>query len=143
MSAKKQSVDMKVLTRIVNRVAFLKNKLAPMELEYVKKTRKIIEEIKEKEGLLVEMFKHSDLENFSTTKGRVLSKESSVPQIEDYDTYLDYIFKNKRKVMDLLMRAVNTAGARARWEHGESIPGVKPFDKRTASVKPLAQGAKK
>jgi len=130
------SVDQKAMVKMVNRAALLKLKLEPIDQDYQKKTHKIKEEIKEIEDTLLGDFSDYDFEQLKTSKAKVTVSKNTVSNIEDWDKFISYLFKYKRKVMDILPRKVLTKACRARWDAGKNIPGIAPFTVRRITITP-------
>lgn len=137
MSKKSDSADVKSLNKAINRVVTLKLKLEPIDMEYLRKTRKIKEEIKDIESDLLECFKTVEMDGIKTKKGICTIKESEVPVIKDKDEFFKFIFKQKFKAQDLIGNTCMTMAARERWNAGKEIPGVKSFTVRKINIKPV------
>ena len=134
--SKKPSLDQQALIKLVNRSVLLQNKLAPIDADYERKTRKIKEELREIDELLLK-YKDEELVGLKTTKGEVKFAPKVVPQIKDFNKFLGYLFRNKMKAADLIPRQVILKACRDRWAEKRAIPGVVPFTVRTVTVKPI------
>jgi len=95
----------------------------------------IKEEMTLLEARLIEKF---DSEDSPRGQGRSASAsitETSVPAIEDWDTFEKYLVEND--ALYLLQRRIATRAFKELKNTGESIPGVITFPKRTISLRKL------
>ena len=61
-----------------------------------------------------------------------ISKDT-VPEIEDWEAVLQYVKEND--AFYLLHRRISTAPWRELLESGETVPGTKPFEKKSVSIR--------
>jgi hypothetical protein len=102
--------------------------------------RAIDSEIKEIEALMGTCTEQifANLDSLKMTRGdgklaTVSINESVVPNVEDWDLFLDYIYK--KKAGHLLQRRASTEACRETFERKGAIPGVSAFVKRTLSLR--------
>lgn len=102
--------------------------------------RRIDSEIKEIEAQMTvatdQIFVSLDTLKMTRGDGKfaaVSINESVVPNVEDWDLFLDYIYK--KKAGHLLQRRASTEACRETFERKGSIPGVSAFVKRTLSLR--------
>jgi hypothetical protein len=89
-------------------------------------------ELQELEAKIIEAL---DKEGVTSSTGRLATgsvTESVVPQVEDWDLFYAYIFKNKYG--HLLDRRPSVTGCRELFETKGKIPGVLPYVKRKLSL---------
>lgn len=64
----------------------------------------------------------------------VLVERKERAEIADYDAFVEYIAKNRKKgTFALLNRAVNAASVKEYWARGEDVPGIAKVDYKTLS----------
>lgn len=64
----------------------------------------------------------------------VLVERKDRAEISDYDAFVDYIAKNKKKgAFALLNRAVNAASVKEYWDQGKDVPGITKVQYKTLS----------
>lgn len=89
----------------------------------------------ELETLETQIIEHLDKQGVTSSTGSLATgsiSEHVVPQVEDWDLFYAYIFKNKYG--HLLDRRPSVTGCRELFETKGKIPGVLPFVKRKLSL---------
>lgn len=71
----------------------------------------------------------SGMEKVTTKLGTCSRSTSTVAQVEDWDKFLNYIYKNKYG--HLLQRRVSDPAWRELTERGTKVPGTAPFIKKS------------
>ena len=77
---------------------------------------------------IMEAMHQSGLEKTATKMGTVSVSTSTVAQVEDWDAFLAYIYKNKYG--HLLQRRVSDPAWRELVEQGKKVPGTAGFTKK-------------
>ena len=92
--------------------------------------------IEELEAALMERLEVEGLDKATGTKASVSIGTSVVADVQDWDEFWKYIFKNKYS--HLLQRRVSEPAYRELLDAGKKVPGVQPFTKRKLNVRTVA-----
>lgn len=92
--------------------------------------------IEELETVLMERLEKEGLEKASGTKASVSVGTSVVADVQDWEAFWAFIFKNKYS--HLLQRRVSEPAYRELLDAGKKVPGVQPFTKRKLNVRTVA-----
>ena len=82
---------------------------------------------------LMEAMQSAGIERSSTGRGTASISTSVVAQVEDWDKFLAYIYKNKYG--HLLQRRVSDPAWRELIENGKKVPGTTPFNKKRVNFR--------
>lgn len=85
------------------------------------------------EDHILETFTKDKLEGARGKIAAVSISRTVVPNVEDHDAFLKYVFK--KKAFDLLTKAVCRAAVRERWDDGKAVPGIGKFVKLGLSLR--------
>ena len=92
--------------------------------------------IEELEAQLMERLEKEGLEKAAGSKASVSVGTSVVADVQDWDAFWAFIFKNKYS--HLLQRRVSEPAYRELLDAGKKVPGVQPFTKRKLNVRTVA-----
>ena len=92
--------------------------------------------IEEQESQLMERLEKEGLDKATGTKASVSVGTSVVADVQDWDAFWAYIFKNKYS--HLLQRRVSEPAYRELLDAGKKVPGVLPFTKRKLNIRTVA-----
>lgn len=92
--------------------------------------------IEELETALMERLEAEGLDKATGTKASVSVGSSVVADVQDWDAFWGFIFKNK--YTHLLQRRVSEPAYRELLDAGKKVPGVQPFTKRKLNVRTVA-----
>jgi hypothetical protein len=92
--------------------------------------------IEEQESQLMERLEKEGLDKATGTKASVSVGTSVVADVQDWDAFWTYIFKNKYS--HLLQRRVSEPAYRELLDAGKKVPGVLPFTKRKLNIRTVA-----
>lgn len=81
---------------------------------------------------MLQTFDKQDMDGCKGKTATASVTRSVVPTVTDWGAFTAYIME--QKAADLLQRRPSVEACRARWEAGEAIPGVEPFNKVGLSV---------
>lgn len=84
------------------------------------------------EAKLIKELPSSDAEGVLGKKARAVIDTQTIPTAEDWDQIWDYV--QKKKAFELVQKRLNTKSVGERWEHGEAIPGVGKFVKKSVKI---------
>lgn len=106
------------------------------------KAQKVVDELKAQENQLadhiIKNLPKSDANGIAGKKCRVTIREKTIPQVQDWDAFYEYIRKNAKKgAFSLLQKRVGDAAVKEIWEAGKEVPGVGRFHVKTLSVNKL------
>lgn len=88
------------------------------------------------EASLMEELESQGLEKATGSKASVSVGTSVVADVQDWDAFWVYIFKNKYS--HLLQRRVSEPAYRELLDAGKKVPGVVPFTKRKLNLRSLS-----
>jgi len=101
-------------------------------------------EMKEEQNRLEEhifqVFKKTDLEGCKGKTAVAAITRTTIPAVKDWDAF--YAFMLKTKQLDLLERRPSRTACRERFDAGDVIPGVEPFEKIGLSVTKVGEKSK-
>lgn len=112
------------LGKIIDKVFSLRKKKSDLEAAL----KDVEGQIAELDADLMESMGKAGVEKTSTKNGTVSISTSIVAQVEDWDKFLAYIYKNKYG--HLLQRRVSDPAWRELIEQGKKVPGTSPFTKK-------------
>jgi len=110
--------------KLTDKIFLLRTKKAELEAA----VKDVSGQIDDLSTELMELLESSGLEKTSTKNGTVSISTSTVAQVEDWDAFLTYIYKNKYG--HLLQRRVSDPAWRELVEQGKKVPGTTPFNKK-------------
>lgn len=90
-------------------------------------------QIADVESQLMEDMQAQGLDKMAGTLATVSISTSTVAQVEDWDEFWKYIYKNK--FGHLLQRRVSDPAYRELLEAGKKVPGVTPFNKAKLNLR--------
>lgn len=97
---------------------------------------KQVDEAKAAENLLEEhilnTFSKSDLNGAKGTLATAGVKRTTVYQLANWDAFIDYV--STTNSWDLLRKQPGATACKARFENGEAIPGIEPYNKVDLSL---------
>jgi hypothetical protein len=109
----------------IDKLAGWKAKKAAIELE-LKNVEKMIESIED--DIRDSLDATNTMESKSASGNKVEIQESTVPHVEDWDAFYDYIHQNK--YYHMLQKRASVTGYRELLSMGKSVPGVLPYTTR-------------
>ena len=122
--AVKKPVTVAAISKNIDRVFLLRKKKAELEAAM----KDVEGQISDLDAEILEAMHMSGLEKTATKLGTVSVSTSTVAQVEDWDAFLTYIYKNKYG--HLLQRRVSDPAWRELIEQGKKVPGTSPFIKK-------------
>lgn len=103
----------------------------------IKKTNDAVDALEaQKKGLCEELMKAADAEKLEKGGGKASAftiKPHTVPQVENWDMFYEFILKNK--YLHLLQRRPGVQACAELWEQNKTIPGVEKFTQLKVTVK--------
>ena len=122
--AVKKPVTVAAISKNIDKVFLLRKKKAELEAAM----KDVEGQISDLDAEILEAMHVSGLEKTATKLGTVSVSTSTVAQVEDWDAFLTYIYKNKYG--HLLQRRVSDPAWRELIEQGKKVPGTSPFIKK-------------
>ena len=122
--AVKKPLTQSAIGKSIDKVFLLRKKKAELEAA-VKDAEGQIADL---DAEIMEAMHQSGLEKTATKMGTVSVSTSTVAQVEDWDAFLAYIYKNKYG--HLLQRRVSDPAWRELIEQGKKVPGTTGFIKK-------------
>ena len=122
--AVKKPVTVAAISKNIDKVFLLRKKKAELEAAM----EDVGGQISDLDAEILEAMHMSGLEKTATKFGTVSVNTSTVAQVEDWDAFLTYIYKNKYG--HLLQRRVSDPAWRELIEQGKKVPGTSPFTKK-------------
>ena len=94
--------------------------------------------ITELEKQLLEIMEDDGLESFGTNSGNLSRKINVHPNIDDFPTFIDWVYKGK--AFEFLPKSVNAAPVREMLQESNQIPpGLSTYEKETLNTRINAQ----
>lgn len=90
-------------------------------------------QISDIESSLMEQMAEQGVDKMSGALATVSISTNTVAQVEDWDSFLAYIYK--KKYGHLLQRRVSDPAYRELLEQGVAVPGVSPFSKQRLNLR--------
>lgn len=122
--AVKKPVTVAAISKNIDKVFLLRKKKTELEAAM----KDVEGQISDLDAEILEAMHMSGLEKTATKLGAVSVNTSTVAQVEDWDAFLAYIYKNKYG--HLLQRRVSDPAWRELIEQGKKVPGTSPFTKK-------------
>lgn len=122
--AVKKPLTQSAIGKSIDKVFLLRKKKAELEAAM----KDVEGQIADLDAEIMEAMHQSGLEKTATKMGTVSVSTSTVAQVEDWDAFLAYIYKNKYG--HLLQRRVSDPAWRELIEQGKKVPGTTGFIKK-------------
>lgn len=122
--AVKKPLTQAALGKTIDKVFALRKKKAELEAA----VKDVEGQIATLDSELMEAMQAGGIEKTATKLGTVSISTSTVAQVEDWDAFLAYIYKNKYG--HLLQRRVSDPAWRELQEQGKKVPGTTGFIKK-------------
>ena len=122
--AVKKPLTQAALGKAIDKIFAIRGKKAELEAAM----KDIDGQIADLDSEVMEAMHQSGLEKTATKLGTVSISTSTVAQVEDWDKFLAYIYKNKYG--HLLQRRVSDPAWRELQEQGKKVPGTTGFIKK-------------
>ena len=122
--AVKKPLTQSAIGKSIDKVFLLRKKKAELEAAM----KDVEGQIADLDAEIMEAMHQSGLEKTATKMGTVSVSTSTVAQVEDWDAFLAYIYKNKYG--HLLQRRVGDPAWRELIEQGKKVPGTTGFIKK-------------
>ena len=120
----KKPITQAAIGKAIDKVFSLRKKKQELEAA----VRDVEGQIADLDSEIMEAMHQSGLEKTATKMGTVSVSTSTVAQVEDWDAFLAYIYKNKYG--HLLQRRVSDPAWRELVEQGKKVPGTTGFTKK-------------
>ena len=127
--AVKKPLTQSAIGKSIDKVFLLRKKKAELEAAM----KDVEGQIADLDAEIMEAMHQSGLEKTATKMGTVSVSTSTVAQVEDWDAFLAYIYKNKYG--HLLQRRVSDPAWRELIESGKKVPGTVPFNKKRVNFR--------
>ena len=122
--AVKKPLTQAAIGKSIDKVFLLRKKKAELEAAM----KDVEGQIADLDAEIMEAMHQSGLEKTATKMGTVSVSTSTVAQVENWDAFLAYIYKNKYG--HLLQRRVSDPAWRELIEQGKKVPGTSGFIKK-------------
>lgn len=122
--AVKKPLTQSAIGKSIDKVFLLRKKKAELEAA----VKDVEGQIADLDAEIMEAMHQSGLEKTATKMGTVSVSTSTVAQVENWDAFLAYIYKNKYG--HLLQRRVSDPAWRELIEQGKKVPGTTGFIKK-------------
>lgn len=122
--AVKKPLTQAAIGKSIDKVFLLRKK----KTEFEAAVKDVEGQIADLDAEIMEAMHQSGLEKTATKMGTVSVSTSTVAQVEDWDAFLAYIYKNKYG--HLLQRRVSDPAWRELIEQGKKVPGTTGFIKK-------------
>ena len=120
----KKPMTQAALGKAIDKILALRGKKAELEAA----AKDVEKQIADLDSEVMEAMHQAGLEKTATRLGTVSISTSTVAQVEDWDAFLAYIYKNKYG--HLLQRRVSDPAWRELIEQGKKVPGTTGFIKK-------------
>lgn len=125
MSSQTEQKTVPTIGKLIDKVFTLRHKKADLEAS----VKDVEGKIADLNSEIMELMQAAGMERTSTKMGTCSLNSTTVAQVEDWDKFLAYIYKNK--FGHLLQRRVSDPAWRELIEQGKKVPGTQPFIKKS------------
>jgi hypothetical protein len=130
--APKKKVSKEPIGTLIDNVWALRESKRKLE----KEVEEISAKITEAENIIIDRLDKEKTDRAASSRASVSISENVVPQVDDWETFMNEVVI-KKGLTHLVERRASVTGCREVWEQGGSLPGLKPFIKRKLNLRTI------
>jgi len=132
---KVQTVVARAMAKQIDEYARLKMQIEEMDAKHERLMKPRREKLAKLFAELESTYTKEELRGAKTDLATTYIQEKTVPNIKDWEAFLNYLFRNRMKAADLLRKQVSSTAYNARLEAGKSVPGLEPLKLETLTIR--------